>query len=72
MVQGEMDSVIKFLSSLENVEVYRTEWCICAPGEDLAGPIDLVVKDKDTNVFHLIDWKRQVQQPRQEDGSSGA
>ncbi|CAE7278855.1 unnamed protein product [Symbiodinium microadriaticum] len=28
-------------------------WCICFD-RDLAGPIDLVVKDKDTNVFHLI------------------
>ena len=57
-MRGEMESVIKFLSSLENVEVYRTEWCICAPDEDLAGSIDLVVKDKDNNTFHIVDWKR--------------
>ncbi|CAE7258342.1 unnamed protein product [Symbiodinium microadriaticum] len=57
-MRGEMESVIKFLSSLENVEVYRTEWCICAPDEDLAGSINLVVKDKDHNTFHIVDWKR--------------
>ena len=57
-MRGEMDSVIKFLSSLENVEVYRIQWCICAPDEDLAGSIDLVMKDRDTNIFHIVDWKR--------------
>ena len=39
-MRGEMESIIKYLSHLENVEVYRTEWCICAPNEDLAGSID--------------------------------
>ncbi|CAE7478378.1 unnamed protein product [Symbiodinium sp. CCMP2592] len=57
-MEGEMTAVIRFLSGLDNVEVYRTEWCICAPEEDLAGSIDLVLKDKDTDVFHLVDWKR--------------
>ena len=55
---GEMESIINYLSRLDNVEVYRTEWCICAPNEDLAGSIDLVLKDKDSNTFHLVDWKR--------------
>ena len=57
-MRGEMESIIKYLSQLENVEVYRTEWCICAPNEDLAGSIDLVMKDKDSNTFHIFDWKR--------------
>ena len=45
-MQGEMDAVIGFLSGLENLEVYRTEWCICAPEEDLAGSIDLVTRTR--------------------------
>ncbi|OLP88805.1 hypothetical protein AK812_SmicGene29789 [Symbiodinium microadriaticum] len=57
-MRGEMESIIKYLSHLENVEVYRTEWCICAPNEDLAGSIDLVMKDKDSNTFHIVNWKR--------------
>ena len=57
-MQGEMDAVVRFLSGLQNIEVYRTEWCIYAPEEDLAGSVDLVLKEKDKNVFHIVDWKR--------------
>ena len=57
-MQGELDAAIHILGSMGNVEVYRTEWCIYAPDEDIAGSIDLVLKEKDSNVFHLIDWKR--------------
>ena len=57
-MRGELDAVITFLSKLGNMEVFRTEWCICAPEEDLAGSIDLVLKDKDADIYHLVDWKR--------------
>ena len=35
------------------VEVYRTEWCIYAPDEDVAGSIDMVLKHRDSAVFFL-------------------
>lgn len=57
-MHGELAAVIAFLSELGNMEVFRAEWCICAPEEDLAGSIDLVLKDKDADIFHLVDWKR--------------
>ena len=40
------------------MEVFRTEWCIYATEEDLAGSIDLVLRDPVTEVLCLIDWKR--------------
>ena len=41
-----------------DVEAYRTEWCIYASREDVAGPIDLVLKATDSDTFYLVDWKR--------------
>ncbi|CAE7836607.1 unnamed protein product [Symbiodinium sp. CCMP2592] len=57
-MQGELNAAICILSQMESVEVYRTEWCIYAVDEDVAGSIDLVLKEKDEDIYYLVDWKR--------------
>ncbi|CAE7418394.1 unnamed protein product [Symbiodinium necroappetens] len=57
-MQGELDAAVNIVSQMGDVEVYRTEWCIYAPDEDVAGSIDMVLKRRDSAVFYLVDWKR--------------
>ena len=58
VTQGELETAIGVLVSMNDVEVYRTEWCIYAPEEDVAGSIDLVLKSRTGNDFFIVDWKR--------------
>ncbi|CAE7264816.1 GIP [Symbiodinium sp. CCMP2592] len=55
---GELDAAVALIHQLGNVEVYRTEWCIYASREDVAGSIDLVLKSSEDETFYLVDWKR--------------
>ena len=48
----------QYRKSRGRCEVYRTEWCIYAPDEDVAGSIDMVLNRRDSAVFYLVDWKR--------------
>ena len=57
-MEGELNAAIRALQKMGNVEVFRTEWCVHAPEEDLAGSIDVVLKIKDSSEFILLDWKR--------------
>ena len=57
-MQGELNAAIRILAQMGSVEVYRTEWCIYAVDEDVAGSIDLVLKKTDADVYYLVDWKR--------------
>ena len=58
VMQGELETAIGVLVSMNDVEVYRTERCIYAPEEDVAGSIDLVLKSRTGNDFFIVDWKR--------------
>ena len=42
-MQGELESAKQIIEGLGLLEVFRTEWCIYATEEDLAGSIDLVL-----------------------------
>ncbi|CAE7220712.1 unnamed protein product [Symbiodinium sp. CCMP2592] len=57
-MQGELNAAVRIVSQMENAVVYRTEWCIYAPEEDVAGSIDMVLKDVNNDVLYLLDWKR--------------
>ena len=57
-MQGELDAARQITESMGLMEVFRTEWCIYATEEDLAGSIDLVLRDPVAEVLYLIDWKR--------------
>ncbi|CAE7390472.1 unnamed protein product [Symbiodinium microadriaticum] len=57
-MQGELDATVNIVSQMGDIEAYRTEWCIYAPNEDVAGSIDMVLKRRDSPVFYLVDWKR--------------
>ena len=56
--QGELDAARQITESMGLMEVFRTEWCTYATEEDLAGSIDLVLRDPVAEVLYLIDWKR--------------
>ena len=57
-MEAELRAAIRVLGNIGDVHVFRTEWCVHAPEEDLAGSIDLVLKIKTKNEFILLDWKR--------------
>ena len=57
-MEGELHAAIRVLGTIGDVQAYRTEWCIHAPEEDLAGSIDLVLRFPDRGEFVLVDWKR--------------
>ena len=57
-MEGELNAAIRALEKMGNVEVFRTEWCVHAPEEDLAGSIDVVLKIKGSSEFIVLDWKR--------------
>ena len=57
-MKGELDAAVALVQQMGDVEVYRTEWCIYAASEDVAGSIDLVLKATNSDTFYLIDWKR--------------
>ena len=44
-------------------EVYRTEWEILADEEDLAGSIDLLIRNKTTGAVRIYDYKRAAKLP---------
>jgi hypothetical protein len=48
----------QFLTSRSRLQVYRTEWTVYAEAENLAGSIDLVLRDPADGSFVLVDWKR--------------
>ena len=56
-MQGELDAAKNIIESIGVLETYRTEWCIYASEEDLAGSIDLVLRDPISNMLYLVDWK---------------
>ena len=57
-MRGEFDAATNVIESIGILETYRTEWCIYATEEDLAGSIDLVLRDPVSNMLYLVDWKR--------------
>ena len=57
-MQGELESAKQIIEGLGLLEVFRTEWCIYATEEDLAGSIDLVLRDPVADMLYLVDWKR--------------
>ena len=54
----ELYMAVNLISEINDVQAYRTEWCIYAEAEDLAGSIDLVLKKTGVAEFVLVDWKR--------------
>ena len=54
----ELSMAINLVGEIADVVAYRTEWCIYATEEDLAGSIDLVLKKSNGSEFVLVDWKR--------------
>ena len=60
----ELETMLNFLSRFEETHfVYRTEWTIYAEQEDIAGSIDLVLKNKCDGSVILVDWKRSEKLP---------
>ena len=57
-MRGELNAAIGILGNMGPVEIFRTEWAIHAPEEDVAGSIDVVLKRKNSDDFILVDWKR--------------
>ena len=47
-----------------------TEWMIYARREDLAGSIDLVLRDPEDGGLILVDWKRSEKLPRKHEALS--
>ena len=47
-----------FLKDYPNLKPYRTEWTIFEEPLKLAGSIDMVFKDSDTDELYIYDWKR--------------
>ena len=64
----ELELCMSFLRSHSHLRAYRTEWAICAPDEDLAGSIDLVLLDPADNRYVLVDWKRSEKLPEKYNG----
>ena len=58
----EMRMFIKFLSTLDGLTAFRTEWSIYSSVERLAGTIDFVAQDSEGRLV-LFDWKRTKQIP---------
>ncbi|CAJ1439678.1 unnamed protein product, partial [Effrenium voratum] len=56
-VSEEMRSFNAFLRSTQPLIAYRTEWCIWASAEKIAGSIDFVAQDAQGDLV-LFDWKR--------------
>jgi hypothetical protein len=67
-MQRELDMCISFLREHSQLRAYRTEWAICAPEEDLAGSIDLVLHDPRDDQYVLVDWKRSEKLPDKYNG----
>ena len=63
-MQHEFQIFLKFLAKHEYAQVWRTEWMIHAHREDLAGSIDLVLRDPEDGGLMLVDWKRSEKLPR--------
>ena len=57
-MQGELDAATSIIQSIGVLETFRTEWCIYATEEDVAGSIDLVLRDPVSDMLYLVDWKR--------------
>ena len=57
-MKGELDAAKNIIEGIGALETYRTEWCIYATDEDLAGSIDLVLRDPISNMLYLVDCKR--------------
>ena len=55
---GELEAATSIVESIGILDAYRTEWCVYATDEDLAGSIDLVLRDPITKMLYLVDWKR--------------
>ncbi|CAE8656395.1 unnamed protein product [Polarella glacialis] len=53
----EMNIFLKYLSTLDGLTAYRTEWMIYGEGLNLAGSIDFVATRSD-GALVLFDWKR--------------
>jgi hypothetical protein len=56
----ELELFIRYLLTLPTMSAYRTEWCIWASHERLAGSIDFVARRTDGHLV-LFDWKRTKQ-----------
>ncbi len=52
-----MRMFLRYIRSLRGLTAYRTEWCVFAEEECLAGSIDFVATNE-SNEFIIIDWKR--------------
>lgn len=50
--------VNEFLSQIPNLKPYRTEWMVWDSQLKLAGSIDMVFLDTETDTLHIYDWKR--------------
>lgn len=48
----------KFRKKNPTFEPYRAEWMIYDESINLAGTIDMVYRDTETGVLHIVDWKR--------------
>ena len=57
-MRGELEAATSIVESIGILDAYRTEWCVYATDEDLAGSIDLVLRDPITKMLYLVDWKR--------------
>ena len=53
----EFEAFLKYVSTLNGLVAYRTEWQIYAPMERLAGSIDFVAMGPLLDLW-LFDWKR--------------
>ena len=53
----ELELFMRYLLTLRHLTAYRTEWCIWATDERLAGSIDFVARREDGQLV-LYDWKR--------------
>jgi hypothetical protein len=57
-INSEFESWKRWKSQNSNLIPYRTEWSIYSEEHDIAGQIDAIFIDKNTNEFILVDWKR--------------
>ena len=63
-MQHEFQIFLKFLAKHEYAQIWRTECMIYAHREDLAGSIDLVLRDPEDEGLILVDWKRSEKLPQ--------
>ena len=58
VMETELGLAMQFLAEHADCTVFRTEWAIHAPRENLAGSIDLVLYKPSLEKYILVDWKR--------------